>query len=101
MTNNTLSLVRINATAVLEVVSSALPHNNYLAKFAINHDVFAFKYMSQSALDKKIFTPRFSIGSSFIRSKMRSLGSLRASHSCWELIAAGSVARIGKDRAYI
>ena len=27
MTNNTLSLVRINATAVLEVVSSALPHN--------------------------------------------------------------------------
>ena len=28
MTNNTLSLVRINATAVLEVVSSALPHNS-------------------------------------------------------------------------
>ena len=27
MINNTLSLVRINATAVLEVVSSALPHN--------------------------------------------------------------------------
>ena len=31
-------------------------------------------YMSQSALDKKIFTPRFSIEFACIRSKMRTLG---------------------------
>ena len=84
--------VRVSIALHLVYASSTIPAMHSTEVWQALGRLHFWLYMSQSALDKRIFTPRFSTENTCIMLRLRALCPAGGVSSCWEMIAAESVA---------